>query len=80
NWYEVDGTTRDYKYYQEPIVIQKGGSITFYEVFQIPSGSSVIDVSLDYHGDGKVSRDNHILDGLRKRPEGLNDFEISTCE
>ena len=61
NWYEVDGKTKDFKYYQEPIVIQKGGSTTFYEVFQIPSGSSVIDVSLDYQGDGKVSRDNHIL-------------------
>ena len=60
NWYPVDGKTKEYKYYQEPRIIQIGGSATFYEVFQIPTGSGVTDVSLNYHGDGKASRDTRL--------------------
>ncbi len=61
NLYHMDPLTKSYVNYQEPKIIKVGGSTTFYEVFQIPSGSTVTDVTLDYHGDGKVSRDNHIL-------------------
>ena len=60
NWYPMDERTRVYKNYQEPITVQIGGTATFYEVFQIPSGASISDESLNYHGDGKVSRDTHI--------------------
>ncbi len=61
NWYPVDPKTKDYSNYQEPRIIQIGGKTVFYEVFQIPSGSGVDDVSLKYNGEGKVYRDVHIL-------------------
>lgn len=60
NWYPMDDLTRSYRYYQEPITLRIGGTATFYEVFQIPSGSGVSDVSLNYHGEGKASHDTHI--------------------